>query len=156
MSKFPSPTKTWHTTAYPTIDPSQSKLSASNKNIIITGGGSGIGPSIVKAFAQAYASNIGIIGRTASTLEDTKRSVEQAYQHVKIIPIVGDITDETSMKKAFEKFHAVAGKVDVLVHNAAYMPDLVALKDAEPAEWWKGYEVGYSNSRSQIPHLTSY
>ena len=144
MPAFPSPTKTWHNTAYPAIDPTQPKLSASNKRVIITGGGSGIGPSIVKAFAQAHASKIGIIGRTASTLEETKRSVEQEHKDVQVIPIVSDITDESSIKKAFETFHKKAGEVDILVHNAAYMPDLVALKDADSADWWKGYEVSCS------------
>src|ERR1700761_6543213 len=111
---FPSPTKKWHNTAYASILPSRSELSAKNKVVVVTGGGSGIGVGIVEGFAKAQASFICILGRTEATLRKTKQEIEQKYQ-TKVLFAVADVCNEAQIKQAFEKFHKEAGKIDVLV-----------------------------------------
>lgn len=49
-------TKTYHNKPYDLISPSRPELSASGKNVVITGGGTGVGKSIALSFAQAGAS----------------------------------------------------------------------------------------------------
>lgn len=66
--------------------------------------------------------------------------MEQKYK-TKVIVAVADVLDETAARLAFEKFHKDAGKVDVLVHNAGYMSDLLSVQDSEIGEWWKSFEV---------------
>lgn len=137
---FPSPTKTWHNTAYAAVDPERPELSARNKVVVVTGGGSGIGVGIVEGFAKAGAAYVCVLGRTEATLQRTKQDMEQKYK-TKVIVAVADVLDETAARQAFEKFHKDAGKVDVLVHNAGYMSDLLSVQDSEIGEWWKSFEV---------------
>jgi hypothetical protein len=50
---LPHYTKTFHHTPYPAISPTLPALSTSGKVVVITGGGSGLGPSIASSFAQS-------------------------------------------------------------------------------------------------------
>jgi NAD(P)-dependent dehydrogenase (short-subunit alcohol dehydrogenase family) len=145
---FPSPTKTWHTTAYPSIDPSLPKLSTEGKLVVITGGGSGIGPSIARAFAKAGASDIGIIGRTESTLAATKQAIEAQFPAVAVHVAVADVTLKDTIDAAFSKIQSLSGgrAVDICVSNAGYLPDIVPTRDADIAEWWSGYEINVKGS----------
>ena len=45
IPKFTSFTKTWHNKPYASISPSRPELSAKGKNVVVTGGGTGIGAS---------------------------------------------------------------------------------------------------------------
>jgi NAD(P)-dependent dehydrogenase (short-subunit alcohol dehydrogenase family) len=60
--------------AYNIINPKLPYLSAAGKNIVITGGGTGIAASTALCFAQAGASNISIPHQSASALNETKAS----------------------------------------------------------------------------------
>jgi hypothetical protein len=66
--EFPNPFQGWHNDIYPAIDPTRPELSAKGKSVVITGGGSGIGPQIARPFAIAGAKDIGIIGRRKNSL----------------------------------------------------------------------------------------
>ncbi|KAI9854447.1 MAG: hypothetical protein M1813_001241 [Trichoglossum hirsutum] len=145
---FPSPTKTWHTTAYASIDPELPQLSAKGKFVIVTGGGSGIGPTIVRAFARAGATHIGILGRTKSSLVATKRSIETEFPNVAVHVAVADISSEPAVNTAFSTVRSLSGDrpVDIFVNNAAYLPDPVPAKDASVDEWWRGYEINVKGS----------
>src|ERR1700742_1512639 len=98
---FPCPTKTWHNTAYPAISPERPELSAKNKVVVVTGGGSGIGVGIVEGFARAGAAYICILGRTQATLQKTKQEIEQKYKS-KVLFAVADVVNESAIKQAFE------------------------------------------------------
>jgi NAD(P)-dependent dehydrogenase (short-subunit alcohol dehydrogenase family) len=145
---FPSATKTWHTAAYPSIDPSLPKLSTKGKFVIVTGGGSGIGPSIVRAFAKAGASDIGILGRTESTLVATKQAVEAQFPTVAVHVAVADVTSKPAIDTAFSNIQSLSGgrSVDICVSNAGYMPDIGPIRDVEIEDWWRGFEVNIKGS----------
>ncbi|KAH0555671.1 hypothetical protein GP486_006383 [Trichoglossum hirsutum] len=145
---FPSPTKTWHTTTYASIDPELPQLSAKGKFVVVTGGGSGVGPAIVRAFARAGAVHIGILGRTKASLVATKRSIESEFPNVAIHVAVADISSESAVNTAFSTFRSLSGgrPVDIFVNNAAYLPDPTPAKDASVDEWWRGYEVNVKGS----------
>jgi hypothetical protein len=137
---LPSPTKTWHNKAYAAISPDKPELSAKNKVVVVTGGGSGIGVGLVEGFAKAGAAYICILGRTEATLQKTKQDIERKYKS-KVLFAVADVVDEAAIRQAFENFHKQAGKIDVLVHNAGYMSDLLIVQDSKLDEWWKSFEV---------------
>jgi NAD(P)-dependent dehydrogenase (short-subunit alcohol dehydrogenase family) len=141
-SPLPSPFPTWHNDVYPAIDPIRPELSQKGKHIVITGGGSGIGVSIVRAFALAGAKDIGIIGRTEKTLLDTKSKIEAEFKDTPVYTAVADIVDTEAIKKAFATLTSQnGGKIDVLVNNAGYLPDPGFVKESKVGEWWRGYEV---------------
>lgn len=148
---FPSPTKNWHNKAYSQIDPKRPELSAKGKNVIVTGGGIGIGASVVRSFAEAGASTIGVLGRTESALTKTKENIEAEFKSTKVIVLAADITNEASVTKALNNFKSSVGLIDVLVHNAAYMSDLVPINDAEVGEWFKSFEVCYDITKISCP-----
>lgn len=138
---FPSPTKVIHNTVYASISPSRPELSTKGRVILITGGGAGLGPVIAEAFATAGSTKIAILGRSLASLESTKTSLESSHPGLTVLPIVADITDGEAVKEAFASVKKQLGPIDVLVSNAAYMPDNATIATAGVAEWWRGMEV---------------
>lgn len=82
-------------------------MSLKAKRVLITGGGSGTGADLARAFAAAGASVV-IAGRRADALETV------AKQSSAITPIVADVTEEASVKALFE----AAGACDIVIANA--------------------------------------
>lgn len=120
-SPFPSPTKTWHSTAYPSISPTRPELSQKGKTVLVTGGGTGIGAATAHAFALAGASRIALLGRREQPLLDTKASIQKQYPGVDVFTASVDVTKTSQVNSAFESFVPLASgqKIDVLVSNAA-------------------------------------
>jgi len=137
---FPSPVS-WHNASYDAIDPSLPALSAKGKTIAITGAGTGIGFAMARAFAKAGATKIAILGRTEKTLLAAKDSIEATYQNTSISVFTADVSNEDSVKAAFENIKSTIGLVDVLVSNAGYLPDIESIEHISVDEWWRGYEV---------------
>ena len=81
---LPSYTKTRHSIAYPAVSPSIPALSTAGKTILITGGGTGLGPLLAHAFASSGATKIAILGRTASSLQATKTAMEAEHNGVTV------------------------------------------------------------------------
>jgi len=79
----------------------------SDKSVLITGGGSGVGAAMALAFANAGA-RVVVSGRSEMRLEDT------AAKHEMISSFTADVTDEKSVEAMF----AAAGPCDIVVANA--------------------------------------
>ncbi len=80
MSSFVSFTKIWHNQPYAAIDPTQPKLSAKGKFVVVTGGATGIGKAIAVAFAQAGAKTIAILARRLEKLEIAAAEISKRGQ----------------------------------------------------------------------------
>ncbi|KAK5949015.1 hypothetical protein OHC33_009936 [Knufia fluminis] len=121
MAPFPSPTKKWHDTTYPSLSPTRPELSAKGKTILITGGGTGIGAATAHSFAAAGASRIALLGRRPQPLHDTKTSILQTYSSVSVSVYPTDVTNQSEVDTAFSDFLANTenNKIDILVSNAA-------------------------------------
>jgi len=89
-----------------------SQFSLAGKNALITGGGTGIGLGIAKAFVSAGA-NVIITGRRASVLKSAVTSLG-ANAHYK----VNDITIKSKIPKLVEEIEQSIGPIDILVNNA--------------------------------------
>jgi len=157
-----SPTKTYHTSAYAAINPSLPALSSAGKNIVITGGGSGIGSEIAKAFAQSGASSIALLGRTEASLLQTKREIETSYNNTtKVSTYVADITNPAALSQSFESHSQSLGgggaKLHVLVANAGFLPSNgTLLASPSPEDWFAGFEINVKGAfnllRAFMPH----
>ena len=119
-SLFPSFTKTWHNKPYPFIDPTRPELSAEGKNIVVTGGGTGIGRAIGVAFAKAGAKSVVILGRRADKLEEGKKAISAAASKATTVSYKSvDLVKKEDTVRAFEAIAQEFGKIDVLVANAS-------------------------------------
>ena len=120
---FPTYTKTFHTKFYDAVSPSRPEVSTVGKVVLVTGGGAGLGPRIVHAFATSGSTKIAILGRTASTLDSTKIEVEAQHPGVKVLTFVADIVDKGAVTAAFESTKKEFGPIDILISNASVLPD---------------------------------
>jgi NAD(P)-dependent dehydrogenase (short-subunit alcohol dehydrogenase family) len=139
---FPVPVEEWHEKPYAAIDPTRPELSSKGKNVLITGGGSGIGGFISTAFAQSGASNLAIIGRTLKSLEAKKAEIEKNHPGTKVFTYAANLLDVAALEAAVSGFaKSVNGVIDVLVANAGYCSDIIEIEEADPEEWWQQFEV---------------
>jgi NAD(P)-dependent dehydrogenase (short-subunit alcohol dehydrogenase family) len=132
---FPSPTKTWHDTSYPSISPTLPALSASGKSVLITGGGTGIGAGTAHSFAQAGASRIAILGRREANLRSTAASIKAKHPSVEVLTLPTDVTDASAVNAAFAAFLPAGKTLDILVHSAAVVGPHAPVATVEPAEF---------------------
>lgn len=155
----PTPQGTYHHTSYSSIDPTQQlQLSTRGKAALVTGAGTpGIGAAIAASLARSGISWLGLLGRRETTLLKTRDAVvseannnnnKQTQVWVREV----DVVDAEAVERAVEEFKAFVGEkggkgqgqgqgIDILVANAGYMPDLVGVVDADPVDWWRGFEV---------------
>jgi NAD(P)-dependent dehydrogenase (short-subunit alcohol dehydrogenase family) len=138
---FPSPVKTFHDDTYPSINPTLPQLTTRGKNIVISGGGSGIGQETVRSFAKSGARSISILGRTPRSLLQTQETISKAYPNTKIYTYIADITEKSTLDTAFQAIKSAVGSIDILIANAGYMPDLHSIAASDPEDWWQGFEI---------------
>lgn len=81
------------------------------KNIIITGAGSGVGRSCALHFLEA-GWKVGLVGRRASALEET------AGDNPNALVLACDVTKEDEVDAAFSKAAETWGRIDTLFNNA--------------------------------------
>ncbi|MDB5518791.1 MAG: 3-oxoacyl-ACP reductase [Tardiphaga sp.] len=101
------------------------------KSVLITGGASGIGASIVRAFARQKAK----VGFLDIAREPASRLVEELtatgatvyFEHC-------DLTDITALRSAIARIRANIGPVSVLVNNAAH-DERHATETVTPEYW---------------------
>jgi len=89
------------------------------KNIIITGGSSGIGKACGKKLASLGA-NITIVARDKNKLSIAKTEIEKNSQNKtqKIVDIVADVSDRSQIEKAIELSVNKIGDPDILITSA--------------------------------------
>jgi NADPH:quinone reductase-like Zn-dependent oxidoreductase len=123
-------TKQWHSKPYPFISSTRPQLSADAKNIVVTGGGSGIGKAVAVAFAEAGAYSVSIIGRREDVLKAAEKEIGKLNTNV--FSVAADLTNRDQTKAAFESVFKKFGKIDVLVSNAgSYHAGFMATYDAQ-------------------------
>jgi NAD(P)-dependent dehydrogenase (short-subunit alcohol dehydrogenase family) len=116
-------TKKWHSEPYDSISPTRPELSAAGKNVIITGGGTGIGLAIAKAFAKAGAASVAIVGRREDKLKSGAAGISAAAaKGTDVLYQTADLSDLERTKAAFQAIADKVGKIDVLVANAGGIP----------------------------------
>jgi short-subunit dehydrogenase len=100
---------------------------------VVTGAAGGIGRPLCRLLA-AEGCRLGLIGRTAATLDAVAEELRQGGAKVSVR--VADVGDRTALTAALAGIEADLGPVDVLVHNAgvarvtdARRPDLDDLEE---------------------------
>ncbi|HZK09573.1 MAG TPA: SDR family oxidoreductase [Clostridia bacterium] len=104
----------------------------SDKTVIITGGGSGIGLGIARAFSKAGA-NLVLTGRTHSKLDNAKEELSGRGGDVFII--TADGSKEEDVKAVIDAAIRKFGRIDVIINNAQNSASGVLLKDHTEADF---------------------
>ncbi|WVQ78695.1 hypothetical protein IAT38_000782 [Cryptococcus sp. DSM 104549] len=90
----------------------QDMFSVANKVVVVTGGGTGIGKSITKAFV-ANGAKVYITGRRLEVLESTAKELGD-----RVIPVQGDLSTKEGAKKIAEEISKTERIVDTLINSA--------------------------------------
>lgn len=125
----------------------------SDKVVVITGGGRGIGRSIALSMAKEGAKVV-IISRSIKQLQQTAAQL-QVFGAMPTI-ISADVSKASDVDRAVDTIIKKYGKIDVLVNNAG-ITKLAAINDIEPDEWRKIIDVNlfgtYNFCRAVIPYF---
>lgn len=138
-------TKTVHTEPYPAISPSRPELSQAGKVVLVTGGGTGVGFNIAKAFVHASADTVIIIGRRADVLAKTASDLRQEAISVgtstKIIDRSVDVLDSVQTDEFWDYLATQGIAVDVLVANVGKSSVSKSLIQLGAARVWEDFEI---------------
>ncbi len=155
LKSFVSFTKTWHNQPYPIISPTRPELSAAGKNVVITGGGTGIGKAAAIAFAQAGAKSVSIVGRRLDRLSTAGAAIAEANPSTQVVLQTGDVSDRASIETALAAIVAkIGGKVDIFLNNAGMLPKEAAVIGYPEAEIRRSFEVNLMGSFNALQAFT--
>ena len=91
------------------------KESFSKKNVVVTGGGSGIGRCIAHELSS-LGSDIILVGRNKEKLETVQKEIKSSNGNASFY--VCDIREEDQVEKLFETILQKRGSLNSLVNNA--------------------------------------
>ena len=112
------------------------------KNVLLTGGGSGMGQATALALAKNGA-NVAIAGRNKENLNATV-SLAQATE--KISAKEADVTDRNSLEDLFQWFDAEFGSLDYLVHAAGINVAMRSMEELSPDDWDRLIQINLTGS----------
>jgi NAD(P)-dependent dehydrogenase (short-subunit alcohol dehydrogenase family) len=108
-----------------------------DKAVVVTGGASGIGLALVKAFLDNNVSRVAVVDLDSKALDSTR--VELSKHRERLVFIETDVTDETAYRSALSEFAADCGGIDVLCSNAGIARS--GGVEAPNKDWIDSYEV---------------
>jgi NAD(P)-dependent dehydrogenase (short-subunit alcohol dehydrogenase family) len=104
----------------------------SEKTVLVTGAGSGIGRTTALAFA-AEGAQVVVAGRTAASLDETVALIEA--QGKKALAVTADVSRSDEVRALVEAAVDRFGSLDVAVNNAAVFHGGTPLADLPEADW---------------------
>ena len=104
----------------------------SNKIVLVTGAGRGIGRAVAEAFLEAGA-RVVLASRSAAPIEALEQAATARGQHALAVPT--DVTDEASVDALFARIAERYGRLDVLFNNAGIGAPPVPIDELPVAQW---------------------
>jgi 3-oxoacyl-[acyl-carrier protein] reductase len=83
------------------------------RNVVVTGGGTGIGRAVATRFAEA-GDHVTIVGRRREVLQATAEELRTEYDF-DVTPVACDLADPDDVEAVLDR---LPGRIDVLVNNA--------------------------------------
>ncbi len=115
-------------------------MKISEKVVIITGAGSGIGRASALALTnEGY--RVVLAGRHCETLEETAAEAGGTT-----LVVVTDVAERASVSNLFARTTQVFGRLDVLFNNAGVFPSGALLEDIEYTDWQRAVDVNLTGT----------
>ncbi|MGQ4618853.1 SDR family oxidoreductase [Nocardia sp. R7R-8] len=92
-------------------------LGLEGRNVLITGGTSGIGLAVADLFAGEQA-RVGIVGRSPERMDAALKTLRAAHPEATIVGVVADVADEDSLQSAVTSIASELGGLDHVVNSA--------------------------------------
>ncbi len=125
-----------------------------NKTAIITGGGTGIGEAIARAYAKEGATVV-LTGRRKEVLQDVVQSIAQTGGRAIAAP--GSVTSEDDVRQAVDATLKATGSIDILVNNAGNLFHAGRLHDLSDQIWDDTFDIFLKGvfrfTRAVIPQM---
>lgn len=127
-----------------------------NRVALITGADSGIGRAVAIAFAREGADvAIGYLSEDEDA-EDTARLVRDAGRQALLLR--GDLADRAHCRRVIDQTVERFGRIDVLVHNAAFQMTHETIEEIADDEWEHTFATNISAMfylvKDALPHLS--
>lgn len=125
------------------------RLRFTDKTVVVTGAGSGMGRAAAIRLASEGAKVI-LCGRQAGALEEVRDKIKRTGGVAYIFPC--DIKSESQVTETFIQISSVAGQVDALFANAGYLGDFKPLAEAGVADFSEPLETNLIGTFLTIRH----
>ncbi|MEE3232853.1 MAG: SDR family oxidoreductase [Candidatus Latescibacterota bacterium] len=113
-------------------------MELTNRRVVITGAGRGIGRAIAIAMGRSGA-RLCLWGRTKCNLLETQDLVRSVGAEVEII--VADVSIASEVERAWQVVAGRWGGVDVLVNNAGVQGPMGPMHEINVEDWWRTVEI---------------
>jgi NAD(P)-dependent dehydrogenase (short-subunit alcohol dehydrogenase family) len=127
------------------------KLDLEHDNIVVTGGAAGIGLAIAQRLAQSGA-RVSLWDRDEKALKESAAQVGAGTHTARV-----DVSDEASVKRAFDEAVATLGRVDGLVCSAGITGPNLTTWDYPLADWKQVLDINLTGvflcNKAVIPHM---
>lgn len=99
------------------------------KNVLVTGGASGIGQATVQRFVEEGA-HVAIFDRDVQAIEKTRAAIPQIETAITV-----DVSDDVAVAEAFQELDKTFPRLDVLINNAGISVRHESFRSITPAQW---------------------
>jgi len=107
-------------------------INVSDKVILVTGAGRGIGRSLAVGLAREGA-RTAVLTRRGEDGDRLAEEIGRLPGAGPVLPLVADVSDEDAVEAAVTRVDRQWGRIDALVHNAGWMPPARPVLDTDLA-----------------------
>jgi len=118
-------------------------MNLTDKIVLVTGAGSGIGEEIVRLFAEEGA-RVAAAGRRMERLKAARERAGAASGRV--FPFAADVSDRKAVEELFAQIRRELGEVEVLVNNAGVNVPRRSLEQLTPEDFERVVQVNLNGA----------
>ena len=110
------------------------------KNVVVTGGGMGIGEGIALKFAD-HGADLVLLDIDLKAAQNVGKRITDRGRRVLVIQV--DVCDRSAVDKAFDQILNDLGRIDVLINNAGITQPAVDVTELDPDIWNRVVDVDF-------------
>jgi NAD(P)-dependent dehydrogenase (short-subunit alcohol dehydrogenase family) len=107
-------------------------LSLSGKRVLVTGGNSGLGAAIVRAFAEEQ---VRVAINYVAHPESTTQLIAELGGGDRFLPLMADVSQSAQVTQMFQQLDAAWGGIDILINNAGVDGPRAVSWEADEQAW---------------------